>query len=88
MRLCSCCKVEKPETDFYAGQKRPCKECIRSKMRQYRESDEVKEHAKEYSQKPEVKAKAKTAEARNRPSAKKKWADGMYKILNLSETDY
>ena len=88
MRLCSCCKVEKPTTEFYAGQKRPCKECIRAKTRQYRERDEVKEHAKEYRQRPEVKARARTPEARNRPSAKKRWADGMYKMLNLRDTDY
>lgn len=88
VRVCSCCKVEKPTTEFYAGRKRPCKECIRAKMRQYRESDEVKEHAKKYSQKPEVKAKARTPEARNRPSAKKRWAEHMYKMLNLSDTDY
>lgn len=88
VRVCSCCKVEKPTTEFYAGRKRPCKECICAKARQYRESDEVKEHAKKYSQKPEVKAKARTPEARNRPSAKKRWAEHMYKMLNLSDTDY
>jgi hypothetical protein len=88
MRLCSCCKIEKPETEFYAGKKRPCKECIRAKMRQYRERDEVKKHAKEYRQNPEIKTKAKTAEARNRPSNRKQWADNTYKMLKLSKTDY
>jgi hypothetical protein len=88
MRLCLCCKIEKPVTEFYERKKSRCKDCICAKMRQYRESDKVKEHARKYSQSSEVKAKGKTAEAKNRTSARKKWAEGMYKILNLKDTDY
>jgi hypothetical protein len=92
MRLCSRCKVEKPESEFYVGQKRPCKECQRARMRQYRQRPEVKANIKEYNQKPEVKEKvkekSKTPEARNRLSARKKWANQMYKLLKLTEADY
>lgn len=88
MRLCSRCKVEKPESEFYVGQKRACKECERERMRQYRQRPEVKAKMKEYDQRPEVKAKRKTPEARNRLSARKKWANEMYKLLKLTQADY
>lgn len=92
MRVCTFCKVEKLNDEFYAGRGRQCKECVRLKMQAHREKEEVQQRAKEYKDRPEVKERAKerekTPERKNAPSQLKKWAEGIYKTLHLKDSDY
>lgn len=81
MKPCKSCEKEKPDEDFYSGQKR-CKECVKARVRDNYQKN--KSHYQEYERKRanlphRVKARenyAKTDKGKKSGNrAKKKWLD-------------
>lgn len=72
MKLCVICNQEKPESEFYKGSGRKCKECFKKIQRDFRKRNI--EHYREYD--------------RNRPNkAERKEAHKAY-LRKLKETDH
>lgn len=72
MKLCVYCNQEKPESEFYKGYGRKCKECSKRLVKEYR--DKNAEHYREYE--------------RNRSNRAERVQKNKERLLWLKEHDY